>query len=239
MPEIITLIVTGTTILLVLVFTLLFLRNSRKKKGSADEIDLSVFEDRVMELVSKFQHISATRLSSLENKINEVNALLKEANETYLKLSSILSDATKVLTELERKAGEKSVPGTKEAPKKEHPFSDDAVGTSDVVIIDPRKDFTSVGNSKKKMISEDDGIFSELPVSPPSKVELTVKVKESEDKASVRTDEKAFDLKNSSLEHKILNLSSEGLECGDIAKKLGVGKGEVELVLGLFKRKFI
>ncbi len=35
-----------------------------------------------------------------------------------------------------------------------------------------------------------------------------------------------------------MNLSSEGLEAIEIAKQLGIGKGEVDLVLGLFKRKY-
>jgi hypothetical protein len=219
MSEFITLIVTVSTILLVLFFSFFFVKKSKNRTDSV-QIDLSGFEDRVLELVSKFQHISATRLSSLENKINEMNKLMREANDTYFKLSSILSDASKILTELEKKNSELDLAEDRTLIfEKKNPI---------IKNDNPKLPFLKNDNSFTESVQKN---FENLAV---ESIEIT-----SEDKTGIEEFEKPFDLKNSSLEHKILNLSSEGMDAMNIAKTLGVGKGEVDLVLGLFKRKFV
>ncbi|GEM_PF-347564 len=242
MSEIIIIIVTITTLLLILVFSFLFLRNGRKKDNTTAEIDLSGFEDSVLELVSKFQHISATRLSSLENKINEMNKLLKDANEIYFKLSSILSDATKKMTELEKRSNELGISGQKEMVEKKN-----TPQTSDTTLYGQMKTETFNGESdlassriKKMPYSKNDNSFSDVLLETPAmEFQNTDSHVNNNSRPTIEEIEKPFDLKSSSLEHKILNLSSEGMDSTEIAKRLGVGKGEVELVLGLFKRKFI
>src|SRR6056297_1142881 len=102
MSDFLILTVTLLTLVIIIVFSLIFLKKSKKKNNEV-EIDLSAFEDRVLELISKFQHISATRLTAMENKIEEMNKVLKDANEMYFRLSAILSDTTKTLSEFEGK----------------------------------------------------------------------------------------------------------------------------------------
>jgi len=241
MPEFITLIVTITTILVILVFSFIFLKKSKYKNNSA-EIDLSALEDRVMELVSKFQHISATRLSSLENKINEMNKLMRDANETYLKLSSILSDATKIITELEKTKYEMSFIERENKNKVDENSEFKKNQSSGELQKNPTYKKTTVENHVESTDEKSVNFFSD---SVPAKtmddiVEVTNPKKTvQEGQTTEEGVEKPFDLKSSSLEHKILYLSSEGLDSSSIAKELGVGKGEVDLVLGLFKRKFI
>jgi hypothetical protein len=173
------------------------------------EIDLSAFEDRVLELISKFQHISATKLTAMENKIEEMNKLLREANEMYFRLSSILSDTTKTLSEIETKTGELQLKTNQTKPV-EPEKSDNKSIKIESEANEKDKIIEEKSNERKE---EDHFTFEEEFINPP-------------------------DLKNSSLEHKIMNMSSEGMEAEEIAKKLGIGKGEVDLVLGLFKRKY-
>ena len=173
------------------------------------EIDLSAFEDRVLELISKFQHISATRLTAMENKIEEMNKVLREANEMYFRLSAILSDTTKTLSEIEGKNGKLQQNADDQNKRNSIKSSkneiNDQIKKNEKELIPDEK--------PKENKDEDHFTFEEEFINPP-------------------------DLKNSSLEHKIMNMSSEGMEAMEIAKKLGIGKGEVDLVLGLFKRKY-
>ena len=207
MSDFLILTVTLLTLVIIIVFSLIFLKKSKKKNNEV-EIDLSAFEDRVLELISKFQHISATRLTAMENKIEEMNKILRDANEMYFRLSAILSDTTKSLSEVE---GKKSKPyesiehnQTKSQEKQ----------SEDLSITDEKSNNNRKEEEDKTQRQDDDHFtFEEEFINPP-------------------------DLKNSSLEHKIMNMSSEGMEASEIAKKLGIGKGEVDLVLGLFKRKY-
>ncbi|HRW33667.1 MAG TPA: hypothetical protein P5107_01280 [Thermotogota bacterium] len=204
MSEFIIIAVTLLTLVVIVIFSVIFLKKSNKKNNEM-EIDLSAFEDRVLELISKFQHISATRLTAMENKIEEMNKVLRSANEMYFKLSAVASDATKVLSKID---------SMKEP------------------ILEQSELF-----QKKAYPNDISNILQE-------EIEEPVNEKESsfKDKVDHFTFEEEFinppDLKTSSLEHKIMNLSSEGLEAIEIAKQLGIGKGEVDLVLGLFKRKY-
>lgn len=206
MSDFLILTVTLLTLVIIIIFSLIFLKKD-KKKNNEMEIDLSAFEDRVLELISKFQHISATRLTAMENKIEEMNKILREANEMYFRLSAILSDTTKTLSEIE---GKKS--GLYE--NIEHSQTKSQENKSDIKKVD---DVSDKEMNREEIITErqdeDHFTFEEEFINPP-------------------------DLKNSSLEHKIMNMSSEGMEAVEIAKKLGIGKGEVDLVLGLFKRKY-
>ncbi|MDN5359523.1 MAG: hypothetical protein PWQ84_586 [Thermotogaceae bacterium] len=200
--------VTILTLVIIVVFSLIFLKRT-KTKNTEMEIDLSAFEDRVLELISKFQHISATKLTAMENKIEEMNKLLREANEMYFRLSSILSDTTKTLSEIETKTGELQLKTNQTKPV-EPEKSDNKSIKIESEANEKDKIIEEKSNERKE---EDHFTFEEEFINPP-------------------------DLKNSSLEHKIMNMSSEGMEAEEIAKKLGIGKGEVDLVLGLFKRKY-
>ncbi len=228
-------VVTISTIFLIVLFSLFFIKNSKKKIQNS-EIDLTDFEDRVLELVSKFQHISATRLSSLENKISEMNKLLREANETYFKLSSMLSDATKIMTEIEKKNNLKNLKNFHNIDQKSENSDGFSEKEAEEIKIDYTEAYTPEKSKRTPPYKKNDDSFSGSDDREIPKVNLINEKKEAD--IEINKIEKPFDLKTSSLEHKILNLSSEGLDSAAIAKELEVGKGEVDLVLGLFKRKF-
>lgn len=204
MSEFIIIAVTLLTLVVIVIFSIIFLRKTNKKNNEM-EIDLTAFEDRVLELIGKFQHISATRLTTMENKIEEMNKVLRSANEMYLKLSAVLSDAAKTLSEIDSK--KEPLLKQNERFQKKAPLID--------IPNDVEEDLEEPVSEKDSLFKDtvDHFTFEEEFINPP-------------------------DLKNSSLEHKIMNLSSEGLEAMEIAKQLGIGKGEVDLVLGLFKRKY-
>src|SRR6056297_252544 len=208
MSDFLIITVTLLTLIIIIIFSIIFLKKA-KKKNNEMEIDLSAFEDRVLELISKFQHISATRLTAMENRIEDMNKVLREANEMYFRLSGILSDTSKTLSEIESK---------KDAVKLKQEYEKQEEKEKKVTKKMPEKEKykKNVGMNEEETVhfkEEDHFTFEEEFIHQP-------------------------DLKNSSLEHKIMNMSSEGMEAVHIAKKLGIGKGEVDLVLGLFKRKY-
>jgi len=217
MPTMLVLAVIISTIIFIALIAFYFIRQSKGKQNVAD-IDFAEFEESVIDLVSKFQHISATRLSSLENKLDEMNKLLKESNEIYLKLTSVMSDAAKRKTELEallNRADQSKITG--EDTREPH--------------VEVRK------KESDETISEENEPKTDKPIE--EKPDIAEKFDPRKNTESREEEvENPFDLKSSSIEHKIMNLSSEGLDSNDIAKELGVGKGEVELVLELFKRKY-
>lgn len=207
MSDFLIITVTLLTLTIIIIFSIIFLRKA-KKKNNEMEIDLSAFEDRVLELISKFQHISATRLTAMENRIEEMNKVLREANDMYFRLSAILSDTSKTLSEIEGKKGELKLQQSQQKNEDKEKNVPKALPEKEML-----KQKSDVKVETTNFKEEDHFTFEEEFIKPP-------------------------DLKNSSLEHKIMNMSSEGMEAVDIAKKLGIGKGEVDLVLGLFKRKY-
>jgi len=215
MPEFIILIVTVLTLIVITAVSFMFLRKTRGK-DSEMEFDLSAFEDRVLELISKFQHISSSRLSAMENKIDEMNKVLKEANEMYFKLSSILSDTTKKMSEMDNRK----------------------INTNAFIEAREQSDEIKKTAAYSPPFEGDEEKFKTVEENIQEEVQ-TDKEKQNDDHFTFEEEfNKPLDLKNSSLEHKIMNLSSEGVDSSEIARTLGIGKGEVELVLGLFKRKY-
>jgi len=190
MDSLLVYLVIGITLGSIILLGFFFLRNS-KKSSIKSKSDTQEFEDQVLELVSKFQHISATRLNALEIKVKEVQDILKESNEIYLKLTSVIAEAGRERIEIEKL----------------------------INFLDKK----------------------EIPI-PLKKVEHEIKENEKieykKDIEKIPEEESDLDLTKSSLEHQILNLSSEGMSTDDIARKLGVGRGEVQLVQELFRRKF-
>ncbi len=191
MDSILVYTVIGITLGCIILLGVIFLKNSKKaalrsKDGSNE------FEDQVLELVSKFQHISATRLNSLEIKMKEVREILKESNEIYLKLTSVMAEAGRERMALEKLLNENS----KNEALQYEIKKDKKAEESEIKKIEPKKE-------------------------------------EENDESS-----EGLDLTKSSLEHQILNLSSEGMETDEIARNLGIGRGEVQLVQELFRRKF-
>ena len=77
------------TVTVVLVMVFAYLRHMKTQQASP-HLDISDLEERVLELVNRFQHISATRINTFEQKIKEMSVLIQHANESYMKLTSVI-----------------------------------------------------------------------------------------------------------------------------------------------------
>ncbi len=69
----------------------LFLSNTNQRAPKQEEYEK--FEERILELMGQFRHISSVRLQMLDRKIEELKKLIKEANTLY---ASLCSQETKV-----------------------------------------------------------------------------------------------------------------------------------------------
>ncbi len=196
----------------------LFIRGSKRKTEKLST-DVNEFETRVLDLIGRFQHISANRLQALENRIADFRNVLKESNEIYLSLSSLVSESSKQISELEKRIEmmrglEQDIEGKKD------PIPNDEPNLSEDTEMDSR-----IGTTKIKKINQE-------------KKESVMEQSKKEDAGERESPSLAtFDISESSFEHRILNLASEGTEPEEIAKQLKIGKGEVLLVLELFRRK--
>lgn len=203
----------------------IFLRGS-KRNLHEPSTDVNEFEERVLDLIGRFQHISANRLSALESRIMEMQKILRESNEVYLQLSSLISESSKFRSELDKQINSIApVPHslTETSKEEEETIPDDLQRLKEKVSqqFDPMK-------VQVNEVPQETEIERKKATSPQRQF-------------NSKTEEEAFERKmdvfQSSLEHRILNLSSEGLDPEEIAKQLEIGKGEVILVLELFRRK--
>ncbi|WP_028843732.1 MULTISPECIES: DUF6115 domain-containing protein [Pseudothermotoga] len=145
-----------------------FLSNLGRIPQKSEEYEK--LEDRILQLMGQFRHMSAIRLNMLDKKIEEMRKLIKEANSLYGKLcvqETKLVDKTcewdsNVETELHDKEPESHESEHEEAPDSEN---------------------------------------------------------------------------NTSVERKILLLYQEGKTEQEIARSLGIGVGEVMLILSLFRHR--
>jgi len=181
------------TVTVVLVMVFAYLRHMKTQQASP-HLDISDLEERVLELVNRFQHISATRINTFEQKIKEMSVLIQHANESYMKLTSVISEAYKAESELLERSRKKEMETLFGKLRSEKVESENVVEYIGSTVSEKREPFSPV---------------------PPD----------------------AVDLRTSSIEHQILNLSSEGQSAEDIADSLQIGRGEVQLVLELFRRK--
>ncbi|HOZ10975.1 MAG: hypothetical protein KBC39_07550 [Thermotogae bacterium] len=181
------------TVAVVLVTFFAYLRNM-KRQQAFPQLDISDLEERVLELVNRFQHISATRINTFELKIKEMNQLIQQANEYYMRLTSVISEAYKVESELLERSRKKDMENLFEKPQKQKEETENVVEYAGPPVLEKKEPFSPVPRE-------------------------------------------TVDLQTSSIEHQILNLSSEGQSAEDIAETLQIGRGEVQLVLELFRRK--
>ncbi|MFN4190926.1 MAG: hypothetical protein ACK4E2_08015, partial [Pseudothermotoga sp.] len=62
----------------------LFLSNTAQRTPKQEEYEK--LEERILELMGQFRHISSVRLQMLDKKIEELKKLIKEANTLYASL---------------------------------------------------------------------------------------------------------------------------------------------------------
>lgn len=131
------------------------------------------FEERIVELIGRFRHLSSVRLQMLDRKTEEMRKLIDEANALYSALS---------VKETEVRASEMGL--KQESSRTEDLFPSDHLKQSEHSETEEQE----------------------------QQVEMSV-------------------------EKKIMLLSQEGKTDQEIAKLLGIGTGEVRLILSLFAGK--
>lgn len=63
----------------------IFLSQTLRRKTQLDE-EYEKFEERILELMGQFRHMSAVRLQMLDRKMEEMRKLIKQANSLYSRL---------------------------------------------------------------------------------------------------------------------------------------------------------
>ncbi|WP_245530487.1 DUF6115 domain-containing protein [Pseudothermotoga thermarum] len=146
-----------------------FLANLDKPSPNVEEYEK--FEDRMLQLMGQFRHLSAVRLQMLEKKMDEMRKLIQQANSLYAVLSC---QESKVLAK--------------------------NLGIEETFQKDQKQD----------------EVISDI-------------------EEKVETNKETEKTQENSLEKKILLLYQEGKSEAQIAKELGIGIGEVMLILSLFR----
>jgi len=145
-----------------------FLSNLGRIPQKSEEYEK--LEDRILQLMGQFRHMSAIRLNMLDKKIEEMRKLIKEANSLYGKLC-----------------------------------------VQETKLVD-------------KTCECDSNVETELYDKEPESHEF-------------EHEEAPDSENNTSVERKILLLYQEGKTEQEIARSLGIGVGEVMLILSLFRHR--
>ncbi len=142
-----------------------FLVSSRK----VEDEELERMEQRILELMGRFKHVSSMRLEMLDKKIEEIKRVMREANDIYSSLVVKMTDLMRLKEEL---------------------------------LVEERKEEV---------------------------VEPQVE--------EVKAEEPPQEEEEMSIEKRIISMYDEGMSDIEIARRLGIGVGEVRLMLSLFRRR--
>ena len=146
-------------------------------KRKIEEDEFEKMEQRILELMGRFKHVSSMRLEMLDRKIEEIKRVMREANDLYSSLVVKMTDIMKLKEEFMEERREKVEPPVEEVPA--------------VEVVESKKE-----EKEEEEIEED-----------------------------------------LSIEKKIVQMYDSGMSDIEIARKLGIGVGEVRLMLALFRRK--
>ena len=134
-----------------------------RKKVEDDEFEK--MEQRILELMGRFKHVSSMRLEMLDRKIEEIKKVMREANDLYSSLVVKMTDLLKIKEELVEERKEEVEPPPQEPKVLEREIEEDI-----------------------------------------------------------------------SIEKRIIQMHDSGMSDIEIARELGIGVGEVRLMLSLFRR---
>ena len=147
-----------------------FLMSRRK----VEDEEFERMEQRILELMGRFKHVSSMRIEMLDRKINEIKRVMREANDIYSSLVVKMTDLMKL---------------------KEEVF----VEEKQEEIIPSAEELEFRDEERKEEIMENDDDMG--------------------------------------IEKKIVSMYDEGMSDIEIARKLGIGVGEVRLMISLFRKR--
>ncbi|MBP7237428.1 MAG: hypothetical protein KBA07_05235 [Petrotogaceae bacterium] len=175
-------------------------------------------------LLARFQKITSAKLRALDNKIDAVDSLLKDSEASYSKVLSAMQDF------------DKFVDDNKKILKTIESLNDEETLQKFKKLEKPRKTSPKKTTTAAKKTSAPKKRSSTLPAEQTT-VEPTVK-----DKGNISPQAELPDISSSdntsgqSKKDKIFSLYSRGIAPSDIAKELGLGTGEVNLYIDLYKK---
>lgn len=165
--------ITGLLVVMATVGTLAFSwANFLMSRKKVEDEEFERMEQRILELMGRFKHVSSMRIEMLDKKINEIKRVMREANDIYSSLVVKMTDLMKL---------------------KEEVF---------------------VEEKQEEVI--------------PTPEDLTPKEEEKEE---------AIENEDMGIEKRIVSMYDEGLSDIEIARKLGIGVGEVRLMISLFRKR--
>ncbi|MBM7560197.1 DUF6115 domain-containing protein [Marinitoga litoralis] len=180
----------------------------RKFNNFSITIDSSI-EDQSNTLLARFQKITSSRLRALDNKIELLDQLIKDADEVYMKSFSMLTDLEKKNDEIKRVNNKKQNNRTIDNSN----FSKFDSNNLEMPIYNENEfKKSNYYNSEKKFNNVNE--YQEL--------QNTFK----EDKKEKSPEQL--------LKEKIIEQYKKGMSINEIAKMLDKGSGEIKLIIDLY-----
>ena len=175
----------------------------RKLNNFSISIDSSI-EDQSNTLLARFQKITSSRLRALDNKIEILDQLIKDADEAYMKSFSMLTDLEKKNDEIKR------INTVERAKRSKAHFESKDSEKIEVPQIEDEK--------KEKKVND----YYNLQKTLKSTMNQEEKIEEKQKNPELI------------LKEKIIEYYNRGMSINEIAKMLDKGSGEVKLIIDLY-----
>ncbi|GAB6189413.1 hypothetical protein JCM30566_11520 [Marinitoga arctica] len=179
----------------------------RKFNNFSISIDSSI-EDQSNTLLARFQKITSSRLRALDNKIEILDQLIKDADEAYMKSFSMLTDLEKKNDELKR------IKTFERVKKEKSHFS--SVDSEKIEIPEPI-------NRKEKKNVRNEYYYLQNSFKNSNSSDIQNESKEEKNKSPEQI-----------LKEKIIEYYNKGMSINEIAKMLDKGSGEIKLIIDLY-----
>ena len=200
-----------------------YILESFKKKTEKSEIDEE--EEKLVELIGKVRIFVDSKLEQLDRKMEEAKALIKDLNEQYVSLAALAVQLQNQLQKTEISSETLSNQELKNESFKENSKNE---ATKKISDID-----TELSAAEKALIQ---GYV--LKNKSTSSTRVLETMKETVDEyANYEKNEYNDDVAKNKKEVLIFDMYLSGLEPIEIAKKMKMGVGEVQLIIDLMKRQ--
>jgi len=201
-----------------------YILESFKKKTEKSEIDEE--EEKLVELIGKVRIFVDSKLEQLDRKMEEAKALIKDLNEQYVSLAAL---AVQLQNQLQKTGS----PSEMEANQKLKNESFKENGKTETIGKFSNID-TELSADEKALIQ---GYVLKNKSTTSTRVLETMKETVDEYAASYEKNEYNEDVAKNKKEVLIFDMYLSGLEPIEIAKKMKMGVGEVQLIIDLMKRQ--
>uniref|UniRef100_A0A7V4KB80 Uncharacterized protein n=1 Tax=Fervidobacterium pennivorans TaxID=93466 RepID=A0A7V4KB80_FERPE len=200
-----------------------YILESFKRKTEKSEIDEE--EEKLVELIGKVRIFVDSKLEQLDRKMEEAKALIKDLNEQYVSLAALAVQLQNQLQKTEISSETLSNQELKNESFKENSKNE---ATKKISDID-----TELSAAEKALIQ---GYV--LKNKSTSSTRVLETMKETVDEyANYEKNEYNDDVAKNKKEVLIFDMYLSGLEPIEIAKKMKMGVGEVQLIIDLMKRQ--